>query len=313
MSAPAITFVVPCYNEEDVLPETAKRLRALLDELTGKGLIGLGSRITFIDDGSKDRTWQLIRELHTQDSRCHGLKLSRNRGHQHALLAGLLTEPGDAVLSLDADLQDDITIIPQMLEQHQKGAEIVYAVRSKRDSDSWFKRTTARAYYRLLQLMGVEVIPDHSDFRLMGRAALDALKEYGEVNLYLRGLIPLLGFKTAKVEFVRQVRFAGVTKYPLHKMLKLAIDGITSFSAVPLQLITVGGLIISLIALLLGFWAIFVKVMGMDVEPGWASTIVSIYLLGGLQLMALGVIGNYLAKIYLETKARPRFIIEQRL
>jgi len=309
---PALTFVIPCYNEEEVLPETAKRLAALMDELAQHGL-ARDIRTTFVDDGSKDRTWALIAAQAAADPRFHGIKLAHNRGHQNALLAGLMTEPGEVLISLDADLQDDLGVIPAMLEQHRTGAQIVYGVRANRESDTPFKRGTARIYYRLLQLLGVEVIPDHADYRLMSRAALDALAQYGEVNLYLRGIIPQLGFKTARVPYTRQARFAGTTKYPLRRMLALALDGITSFSAVPLQLITFAGFLISVIALLLGFWTIFQKLFLGGTQPGWASTIVSIYLLGGMQLMALGIIGTYLAKIYAETKRRPRFIIEQQL
>jgi polyisoprenyl-phosphate glycosyltransferase len=308
---PRLTFVIPCYNEQEVLPETTRRLQALLDELTKTGKIATESRVTYVDDGSRDSTWGLIEQAHRQDGRFHGIKLSRNRGHQNALMAGLMTEPGDAILSIDADLQDDLTVIPAMLDHLTGGAQIVFGVRDKRESDTPFKRVTAQLYYRILGMLGVEVIPDHADFRLMGRAALDALKQYNEVNLYLRGVIPQLGFKTAKVFYARQARFAGETKYTFKKMLGLAVDGVTSFSAMPLHFITFAGLTVSLIAFGLGLWTIIQKLFFGGAVPGWASTIVSIYLLGGLQLMALGIIGNYLAKIYAETKRRPRFIIEK--
>lgn len=308
-----LMFVSPCYNEEEALPETNRRLLALLDQMQADGLVAADSGITYIDDGSKDKTWELIEGMHTADVRVHGLKLSRNRGHQNALLAGLMSAPGDALISIDADLQDDLEAIPRMVKAHLGGADIVYGVRSRRDSDTFFKRTTARGYYRFLRKLGVDIVPNHADFRLMSRRALSALADFHEVNLYLRGIIPLLGFKTEIVKYDRLPRTAGVSKYPLGKMIALAIDGVTSFSAVPLQWITRTGLLVSLLALGMGAWSVFVRLFIADTIPGWASTVVPIYFLGGLQLLGLGIIGNYVSKIYAETKQRPRFIIEKSL
>lgn len=306
---PVLTFVIPCYNEEEVLGETTKRLQALLDELADR--IAPSSSVVYINDGSRDRTWELIENFAKADPRFHGIKLARNFGHQHALLAGLLTAQGDILISIDADLQDDLTVIPKMIEEYKNGAQIVYGVRFKRDSDTWFKRTTARLYYRVLRYFGVNIVPDHADFRLMSRRALETLRDFHEVNLFLRGIVPLLGFKTAIVKYERLPRFAGETKYPLSRMLALAIDGITSFSAVPLHWITRIGFVLSLLSVIFGFWALIVGFYSPNRVTGWASIVVPIFFLGGLQLLALGVIGNYIAKIYLETKQRPRFIIEK--
>jgi polyisoprenyl-phosphate glycosyltransferase len=311
-SPPEITVVVPCYNEDKVLPETASRLIALFDELAASGDIGPGSSIFFVDDGSSDGTWRFIEELATVDRRCHGIKLSRNHGHQNALLAGLLSVPGQAVISLDADLQDDLSAIKQMLQAYLAGAEIVYGIRSQRSTDTFLKRTTAETFYHMLQFMGVKVIFNHADYRLLGRRVIEVLREHKETNLFLRGLIPQLGFNTANVYYRRQERFAGETKYTLTKMLTLAIEGITSFSGVPLQLITFLGLLISLISFALGLWALWGKFVHLAL-PGWASTVIPIYMLGGVQLLCTGIIGQYLAKIYMETKGRPRFIIEKAL
>ena len=308
---PRLALVVPCYNEEEALGETNRQLLRLLDSL--KGRIDETSTVTYIDDGSRDATWSLIEKFHNEDARVRGLKLSRNFGHQHALLAGLLSVPGDILISLDADLQDDLTVIPRMIEEYEKGAQIVYGVRYRRESDTWFKRTTARLYYRGLRYFGVEIVPDHADFRLMARRALETLRDFHEVNLFLRGIVPLLGFKTAIVKYNRLPRMAGETKYPLRKMITLAIDGITSFSSMPLQWITRMGFLISFTSILFGLWAVYVKFFGTGWVPGWASIVVPIFFLGGLQLLALGVIGNYIAKMYLETKQRPRFIIETHL
>lgn len=306
-----LNLVVPCYNEEAVLPETASRLLALLDDLQQRGVATASSGITFVDDGSRDRTWQLIEELHTRDARVHGLKLASNRGHQNALLAGLLSADGEAVISLDADLQDDINAIPKMIDAHLAGAQIVYGVRARRDTDSAFKRRSARAYYALLRKCGINVVPDHADFRLMSRAALDALQGFREVNLFLRGIVPLLGFRTAVVHYDRLSRFAGTSKYPLLKMVELAMEGIFSFSTMPLRWITVLGALFSVVSVVLGLWALVTKLATQQALPGWASTVVPMYLLGGLQLLALGIIGGYLSRIYTETKQRPRFIIEK--
>jgi glycosyltransferase involved in cell wall biosynthesis len=308
-----LNLIVPCYNEEAVLPETSSRLLALLGELQASGAVSAESCITFVDDGSKDRTWGLIEEAHRKDRRVQGLKLSRNRGHQNALLAGLLCAQGDALLSLDADLQDDLAAIPKMLAAHAAGADVVYGVRDRRDTDTRFKRWTARAYYVLLRRFGVDVVPDHADFRLMSRRALEGLRDFREVNLFLRGVIPLLGFRTATVTYDRRARFAGESKYPLHKMAALAVDGILAFSSAPLRWITVLGLAVSAASMAFGIWALLVRLGTDRALPGWASTVVPIYFLGGLQLLALGIIGAYLSRIYAETKQRPRFIIEKSL
>lgn len=308
-----LNLIVPCYNEEEVITETCSRLLALLERLIAASVVSDESRITFVDDGSRDRTWSIIETLHASNARCRGIKLSRNRGHQNALLAGLLVAEGDVLVSLDADLQDDIEAIPRMLEEHRKGAEIVFGVRHKRASDTFFKRFTARNYYKMLKALGVDILPGHADFRLMSRKTLDALKEFQEVNLFLRGIIPLLGFRTAIVEYERAARFAGTSKYPLAKMLAFAFDGITSFSAVPLQWSTRIGAILALGSLCFGAWAVYARLFTHLAVPGWASTVVPMYFLGGIQLLFLGVIGGYISKTYAETKHRPRFIIERTL
>jgi polyisoprenyl-phosphate glycosyltransferase len=306
-----LNLVVPCFNEEEVLNETIRQLLLLLDGLCARNVVNPGSCITFVDDGSRDKTWQIIEEMSRRDSRVHGIKLSCNRGHQNALLAGLLSAQGDVLVSLDADLQDDLQAIPKMVDAYYAGADIVYGVRARRDSDTFFKRTTARAYYGLLRKFDVDIVPDHADFRLMSRRALDALHTFREVNLFLRGIIPMLGFRTAVVAYDRQSRFAGESKYPLRHMLKLAFEGIFSFSSTPLKWISVIGMILSLASVGFGIWAILIRFTTNLAIPGWASTVIPMYFLGGLQLMALGIIGGYLSRIYSETKQRPRFIIEK--
>jgi polyisoprenyl-phosphate glycosyltransferase len=306
-----LSIIVPCYNEEAVLNETATRLSELVSGLIGRGKLSGSSEIYFIDDGSRDRTWPMIVALAQQQPSIRGIRLSRNHGHQMALLAGLLTVPGDALISIDADLQDDLSAIEAMLDAHAAGAEIVYGVRKGRRADSLFKRVIAERYYALLAVIGVEIVFNHADFRLLGRRAIDALSQFGEVNVFLRGLIPQLGFATASVYYERAERFAGQSKYPARKMLSLAWNGITSFSAVPLRLITGMGFLISLGSLAVAAWAVYVRLFTQAAVPGWASTVVPMYLLGGIQLLSLGIIGEYLAKIYMESKRRPRFIIER--
>lgn len=308
-----LSIVVPCFNEVDVLPETARQLADMLRELVSSGEASASSSVFFIDDGSNDGTWPLIERLHIASPCMRGIKLTRNRGHQNALLAGLLTVPGDVVISLDADLQDDITAIPSMLKAYREGAEIVYGVRATRQVDTAFKRLSARLYYRLLRVMDVEVVADHADFRLMGRRAIEALRQFDEVNLFLRGVIPLLGFSTRIVSYDRQARQAGTTKYSLTRMIALAFEGITSFSTAPLRLITWLGVCISMASMATGIWALFVKLHTGTAIPGWASTVVPLYFLGGIQMLSLGIIGGYLAKIYSESKRRPRFLIEKTL
>jgi glycosyltransferase involved in cell wall biosynthesis len=306
-----LSLVVPCYNEEAALPETARRLQVLLEDLITRGRVSADSGIWLVDDGSRDTTWSIIESLSNTSPRFRGVKLSRNRGHQFALLAGLLTADGDATISLDADLQDDLGVIEQMLTAYEQGNEIVYGVRYKRDKDTWFKRRTAESYYGLLGALGVSIVPNHADYRLMGRAALTALEEYREVNLFLRGIVPQLGFRSTQVYYERQERIAGETKYPLHKMLALAADGITSFSSVPLRLIAGLGATVFLLSAAVAVWILFVRLFTARAVPGWASTTLPIYALGGVQLLSLGVVGEYVAKVYMETKRRPRFLIEK--
>lgn len=307
-----LNLVVPCYNEEDVLPETTKRLAGLLDRMVQSGSVSSQSGIYYIDDGSRDRTWEIVSGLRAaRPDRVHGIKLSRNCGHQAALLAGLRTVPGDILISVDADLQDDIEVIPSMVEEFTLGNDIVYGVRSGRKSDTFFKRHTARGYYRLLSTLGVNIVLDHADFRLMSRRALTALERYPEVNIFLRAMVPLLGFKTTSVYYDRSPRFAGVSKYPLGRMISLALDGITSFSMRPLRLIAYAGGAMSLLSFLIGAWALYVVLFTHRGVPGWASIVVPIAFVGGLQLASLGVIGEYIGKIYMEVKRRPLFEIEE--
>jgi polyisoprenyl-phosphate glycosyltransferase len=309
---PRLGIVVPCFNEEEVLPETARRLVALLEQMMAAGQVAADSQVVFIDDGSRDRTWTLIEELASRDRRVGGIKLSRNRGHQNALLAGLYTcEEADVLLSVDADLQDDIGVIPEMLQAHARGAQVVYGVRKDRSSDGFFKRATAQGFYRLISALGAESIYNHADFRLMSRRAVEALKSFREVNLFLRGMVPLIGFKSAIVYYARSERFAGESKYPLRKMVALALDAVTSFSVAPLRFITGVGFLVFLLSSAMGIWTLWVKLFTAHAVPGWASTLLPIYLLGGVQILCIGVIGEYLGKVYQETKARPRYIIEK--
>jgi glycosyltransferase involved in cell wall biosynthesis len=310
VSCPGLTLVVPCHNEEQVLPETAARLGAVLDELARAVLIVQAS-IFFVDDGSTDSTWSVIERLASEDARIHGLKLSRNFGQQSAILAGLLTSPGDVLITIDADLQDDVTAIGEMVRAHLRGAEVVYGVRRSRQTDSFFKRTTAEGFYQLLQAMGVQLMFNHADFRLMSRRVVEELRGCKESNLLLRGLIPQLGFPSAMVYYDRQVRFAGETKYSVSKMIALALNGITSFTEIPLKIITVLGMFVSLFSFGLAAWALIARFLHVAEVPGWASIVIPLYMLGGIQLLCLGVIGQYLAKMYSETKARPRFIVEK--
>jgi polyisoprenyl-phosphate glycosyltransferase len=308
---PRLTVVVPCYNEEEALPETALRLTVLLERLRKNGRIAANSRIMFVDDGSRDRTWQLIEALSRDDGRIGGIKLSRNRGHQNALLAGLFTADGDALVSVDADLQDDIEIIEDMLKQHAQGAQVVYGVRDNRASDGAFKRASAQGFYRVIRALGVESVYNHADFRLLSRRAVDALKDFGEVNLFLRGIVPLIGFKSSIVYYARSERVAGVSKYPLYKMLALAVDAVTSFSVVPLRMISALGVLVFLFSIGMGMWTLWVRLFTDRSVPGWTSTLLPIYALGGLQILCVGILGEYMGKIYQETKRRPRYIIEK--
>ncbi len=307
-------LVIPCYNEEAVLPETAKRLREKYDALMSEGKITPDSRIVFVNDGSKDKTWALIQELHESDPVFRGICLSRNKGHQNALMAGLMTvkDECDAAISLDADLQDDINAIDAMVDKYAEGYEVVYGVRSSRKKDTFFKRTTAQGFYKLMKMMGVETVYNHADYRLMSARALNALAEFDEVNLFLRGIVPLVGFKSTEVTYERGERFAGESKYPLKKMIAFATEGITSMSVRPIRMIATLGLLVFLASIGVLIYSIIRKFTGYTVE-GWAFLAVSIWALGGIQLLAIGVIGEYIGKIYLETKHRPKYIISEYL
>lgn len=306
-------IIVPCYNEEEVLPETNKRLLNILTRLQNLELIANNSVIYYVDDGSKDRTWEIIDALAVLDSRVHGIKLSRNCGHQNALLAGIFSAEGDALVTIDADLQDDITVIEQMVRQFTEGFEIVYGVRKTRSTDSFLKRGTATIYYKFLAKMGVEIINNHADFRLLGRRPIDYLRQFSEINLFLRGLIPLLGFTSSTVYYDRAERLAGTSKYSLQLMLALAVDGITSFSTVPLRFIAIIGLLLFLISIIMTIWVLYVRLFTYSAIPGWASSVIPIYFIGGIQLLSIGVVGEYVAKIYLEVKRRPRYCIEKQV
>lgn len=306
--------VMPCYNEEAVLPETSKRMKKKMHKLIEEGKISSKSRVLFIDDGSKDKTWHLIETLHQEDCIFSGVKLSRNRGHQNALLAGLTvaSEYADAVISMDADLQDDINAMDKMIDRYKSGCDVVYGVRSKRDTDTFFKRFTAEGFYKLLEKLGGEIVYNHADYRLMSNRALKSLLEYKEVNLFLRGIVPMVGFQSDIVEYERSERYAGESKYPLKKMLSFAFEGITSLSIKPIRMIFNLGIFIGIIGVVGLIYSLIQYISGSTVS-GWTSTIMSIWLLGGLQLIAIGVIGEYIGKVYLETKERPRFIIETTL
>ena len=308
---PRLAVVVPCFNEEEVLPETARRLLVLLEAMMARGQVTADSQVVFVDDGSHDRTWEMIEDLAGADPRFGGIKLSRNRGHQNALLAGLYTCEADVLLSVDADLQDDIGVIPQMMQEYVRGAQVVYGVRKDRTSDGMFKRVTAQAFYRTISALGAESIYNHADFRLLSRRAIEALKNFREVNLFLRGMVPLIGFKSAIVYYTRSERFAGESKYPLRKMVALALDAVTSFSVAPLRLITGVGFLVFVVSSAMGLWTLWVKLFTDHAVPGWASILLPIYLLGGIQILCIGVIGEYLGKVYQEAKARPRYIIEK--
>ncbi|MBQ3469438.1 glycosyltransferase family 2 protein [Candidatus Saccharibacteria bacterium] len=302
-------IVVPCYNEEECLNETTKRLSKKLDNLVEANVIDKKSRIVYVDDGSKDKTWEKIESF---GGPVIGVKLSRNRGHQNALLAGLMyaKEHADVVISMDADLQDDIDAIDKMLDKFADGYEIVYGVRSERKNDTTFKRNTALAFYKLMNKLGAEVVYNSADYRLMSKRALEELAEYKEVNLFLRGLVPLIGLKSTKVEYPRAERFAGESKYPLKKMVKFAWDGITSFSIKPIRMILWLGVIIFFISLVITLYALIMKLLG-NVVSGWTFIICSIWILGGLQMISLGLVGEYIGKIYAESKHRPRYTIEK--
>jgi len=307
-------IVVPCYNEEEVLMETTNQLNEKIDYLMKKRLISNESKVMYVNDGSKDNTWQLIEKISSNNSKFIGISLSKNRGHQNALLAGLMEakKRADIVISMDADLQDDINAIDKMIEEYNSGSEIVYGVRSSRKKDTWFKRNTALFFYKFMKFLGVNIIYNHADYRLMSKRTLEELENYKEVNLFLRGIIPLIGFKTSCVYYERLERFAGESKYPLKKMLSFAIEGVLSFSVKPIRIITISGLIISILSFLMLIYSIIGHFISGNVA-GWTTIIVLICFFGGFQILCIGVIGEYIGKIYQESKQRPRYVIEKRI
>ena len=311
---PIVYFIIPCYNEEAVLPETTRRLTEKLNSMVSTGLINKESRVLYVDDGSKDKTWELISRFNRENPWVEGVKLAHNRGHQNALLCGLMSAMPrcDAAISMDADLQDDIDALDQFVKKFQEGCDVVYGVRNKRDTDTWFKRTTAEGFYKVMNLLGVDVVFNHADYRLMSKRALAALSEYREVNLFLRGIVPLIGYRSDYVYYDRHERFAGESKYPLKKMLSFALDGITSFSVKPLKLISNLGVLISILSIFGLLYALISYFLGVTVS-GWTAIVCSIWLLGGLQMLCLGVVGGYIGKIYSEVKARPRYRVEEYL
>lgn len=304
--------VLPCYNEEEVLGETSKRLLELYGKMISEGTVSPKSKIVFVDDGSRDRTWEIISGLCEQNNIYRGVKLAHNAGHQNALLGGLMTvkDECDCAVSIDADLQDDINVIPEMVKKFDNGCDVVYGVRSERKTDSFFKRTTAQGFYKFMAMMGVDVVYNHADYRLMSRRALNDLESFKEVNLFLRGLVPLIGYKSDSVYYERAERFAGESKYPLKKMLSFAFDGITSFSVKPIKVLWSMGLIVCVAAVIAAIYTLVSKFFGYT-SDGWASLMCSIWFLGGVQLVSIGIIGEYIGKIYKESKARPRYIIEE--
>ena len=305
-------MVIPCYNEQEVLPETSRQLKEILYDLMDRGKISRESRVLFVNDGSKDETWKIIEDLHAQDPLFLGLKLSRNKGHQNALLAGLMTakEYADVTISMDADLQDDVHVIEKFMDKYYEGCDIVYGVRSSRKKDTFFKKFTAQSFYRLMMAMGVDIVYNHADCRLMSKRSLYDLEQFREVNLFLRGIVPLIGYQSAVVTYERNERFAGESKYPLKKMLAFAMDGITSFSIKPIRMITTMGVFIFAVSIVMLIYSVVQHFLGNTVS-GWSSTMVSIWAIGGLQILSMGVIGEYVGKIYMEAKARPKFIIEK--
>lgn len=315
--SPVVFFVLPCYNEAEGLRKTASVLKSKVESLLNSKAISPKSRITFVDDGSRDDTWKIIVGLHASDPQLFGgVKLAHNRGHQNALLAGLmeaLHDGCDATISMDADLQDDVGVIDQFIEKYSnEGCEIVYGVRSSRETDTWFKRTTAGWFYKIFASMGAETVPNHADYRLMGRKALEALSQYREVNLFLRGIVPTIGLKSDKVYYKRGVRQAGVSKYPLKKMISFALQGITSFSVKPLQFVITLGICSLLVGLIMLIYTLVAVFSGRAVA-GWGSLMCSLWLIGGLLMISLGIVGEYVGKIYLESKHRPRFFIETKI
>ena len=306
-------IVVPCYNEEEVLNETCTRLLGLMESMRRTNLVSVQSRIVFVDDGSRDATWQLITELEQDYPEVCGIKLAHNVGHQNALFGGLMTVRNDCdcAISIDADLQDDINVIPEMIKKFRdEGCEVVYGVRNKRDTDTFFKRETALGFYKMMKLMGVDMVYNHADFRLMSRAALHALSQFEERNLFLRGMVPLIGFKSDKVYYDRGERFAGESKYPLKKMISFAFDGITSFSVKPLTMILYLGIAAIIFSFVIIIYALVRHFSG-ETVTGWTSMFASIWFIGGVQLAALGIVGQYVGKTFIEAKKRPRYFVSE--
>ncbi len=312
MQATKLYLVIPCYNEEDVLKETLTRTTDLLQTMINKKMIGEDSRILCVDDGSRDDTWQIISSAVVENEKIEGLKLARNAGHQNALLAGLMAVRGhcDCCISIDADLQDDIMVIPAFIEKYDTGCDVVYGVRNRRKNDTWFKRITAKGFYRFLKLLGADVVENHADYRLLSSRALDALAEFPEVNLFLRGIVRLVGFRSDMVYYERGKRFAGQSKYPLKKMLSFAFDGVTSFSIKPIRMVWSLGMFACILAIIAAIYTLVARFSGVSVS-GWSSLMISIWFLGGVQLISVGIIGEYIGKIYKEVKRRPRYIVEE--
>lgn len=311
---PIVYLVIPCYNEEEVLPETNRRLTEKMNTMVAQGLADEKSRILYVDDGSRDKTWSLIQEYHEANPVVRGIKLAHNRGHQNALLAGLMTamQDCDCAISLDADLQDDVDAIDEFVKKYLDGCDVVYGVRNKRDTDTFFKRFTAEGFYKVMKMLGADIVFNHADYRLMSRRALEGLSEYREVNLFLRGIVPLIGYRSDYVYYDRHERFAGESKYPLKKMLSFAMDGITSFSVKPLKMISNLGILLSVLSIL-GLIYALISYFTNNAVAGWTAIVSSIWLLGGIQLLCVGMVGTYVGKIYSEVKARPRFRIETNL
>lgn len=305
-----LAIVVPTYNEEEVLEKSAQKLLSKLDTLVIRGAISKESYIAFVDDGSHDSTWEIINDLATKDRRFKGVKLSRNYGQQNAILAGLFALDADAYITIDVDLQDDIDVIDQMIEKGNEGFEIVYGVRENRDEDSYFKRSSANLFYKYIMRLGIDIVPNHSEFRYMSARTVEALKSYDEINLFLRGIVPLIGYKSINVYYARQSRVAGESKYSVHRLISLAWQAITSFSVLPLRVITFLGFSFFIFSIFLGFWVLYSKFVAHTAVPGWASTMLFTNFMGGIQLLSIGIIGEYIGKIYQEVKRRPRYFID---
>jgi glycosyltransferase involved in cell wall biosynthesis len=306
-----LSIVIPCYNEQEVLTDTTEKLLATLSKLIKKKKVSPGSKIYLVDDGSKDDTWKIIERTATNYEMISGIKLSKNSGHQNALMAGLLIAEGDAVISMDADLQDDISVIEKMIDEYQRGSAIVYGVRQRRGTDTIFKKFSAETFYKMIRIAGVDIIHNHADYRLMSRFAINCLKEFKERNLFLRGIVPLIGLETSKVYYERRKREKGKTKYPLRKMLAFAWEGITSFSILPLRFISFVGIFLSFCSIGISIWVLWIKFIAEKAIPGWASLLLPLSVISAVQLLSLGMLGEYIGKIYKETKRRPRYFIEK--